>query len=78
MFKIRDFARLAEVSMTTLRYYDEIELLKPIHVNPETDYRFYTIDQLLHLHRILAFKEFGLERTQIAEILSAAKSAAAA
>src|SRR5215472_5519299 len=69
MLKIRDFARLAEVSMTTLRYYDEIGLLKPIHVDPETGYRFYTMDQLPHLHRILAFKELGLGLTQIAEIL---------
>ena len=46
--------------MTTLRYYDEIGLLKPIHVDLETGYRFYTMDQLPHLHRILAFKELGL------------------
>jgi DNA-binding transcriptional MerR regulator len=69
MLKIRDFARLAEVSMPTLRYYDEIGLLKPVHVDPETGYRFYTMDQLPHLHRILAFKELGLELTQIARIL---------
>lgn len=69
MLKIRDFARLAEVSMTTLRYYDEIGLLKPIHVDPESGYRYYTMDQLPHLHRILAFKELGLGLTQIAEIL---------
>jgi len=69
MLKIRDFARLAEVSMTTLRYYDEIGLLKPIQVDPETGYRFYTMDQLPYLHRILAFKELGLGLTQIVEIL---------
>ena len=38
MLKIRDFAKLAEVSMTTLRYYDEIGLLKPIHVDPATGF----------------------------------------
>ncbi len=70
MLKIRDFARLAEVSMATLRYYDEIDLLRPAHVDPETAYRFYTIDQLPHVHRILAFKELGLELNQIIAILS--------
>ena len=69
MLKIRDFARLAEVSMTTLRYYDEIGLFKPVHVDEENGYRFYSIDQLPQFHRILAFKELGLELTQIAEIL---------
>ncbi len=56
--------------MTTLRYYDEIGLLKPIQVDPETGYRFYTMDQLPYLHRILAFKELGLGLTQIVEILN--------
>lgn len=70
MLKIRDFARLAEVSMATLRYYDEIGLLKPIQVDPATGYRFYTIDQLPQLHRILAFKELGLGLAQIVEILA--------
>lgn len=69
MLKIRDFAKLAEVSMTTLRYYDEIDLLKPIHVDPATGYRFYTMDQLPHLHRILAYKELGLGLTEIVRIL---------
>ena len=69
MLKIRDFAKLAEVSMTTLRYYDEIGLLKPIRVDPENGYRFYTMDQLPFLHRILALKELGLGLTQIAQIL---------
>ncbi len=55
--------------MTTLRYYDEIGLLKPISVDPETGYRFYTMDQLPYLHRILALKELGLGLTQIAQIL---------
>ena len=55
--------------MPTLRYYDEIGLLKPIHVDPETGYRFYTMDQLPYLHRILALKELGLGLTQIAHIL---------
>lgn len=70
MLKIRDFARLGEVSMTTLRYYDEIGLLKPVRVDPETGYRFYTVDQLPYLHRILALKDLGLGLAQIVEILN--------
>jgi DNA-binding transcriptional MerR regulator len=50
-------------------YPNEIGLLKPIHADPETGYRFYTMDQLPHLHRILAFKELGLGLAQIVQIL---------
>ncbi len=69
MLKIHDFARLGEVSTTTLRYYDEIGLLIPASVDPQTGYRFYTINQLSHLHRILALKELGLGLAQITQIL---------
>src|SRR5438874_13645106 len=69
MLKIRDFARLGEVPLSTLRYYDEIGLLRPICVDAETGYRFYTIDQLPRLHRILAFKELGIELGQIGQLL---------
>src|SRR5258707_7166752 len=77
MFKIRDFARLGEVSMTTLRYYDEIGLLKPGRVDPETGYRYYMVDQLPDLHRILALKDLGLELVQVAQILDEGLSAEA-
>ncbi|HTK07155.1 MAG TPA: MerR family transcriptional regulator [Ktedonobacteraceae bacterium] len=69
MLKIRDFARLADISMVTLRHYDEIGLFKPSRVDPETGYRFYTLDQLPQLHRILALKDLGLGLAQIVQIL---------
>ncbi|ANB57352.1 merR regulatory family protein [Anoxybacillus sp. B7M1] len=36
MFKIGEFAKLNKVSVQTLRYYDEIGLLKPIKVDAQT------------------------------------------
>lgn len=69
MFKIRDFAEIAQVSMSMLRYYDEIGLFKPAHVDPLTGYRFYSIDQLLRLNRILALKDLGLELALIVQFL---------
>lgn len=69
MLKIRDFAEIAQVPPSTLRYYDEIGLFKPAHVDPETSYRFYSMDQLLRLNRILALRDLGLDLTQIAVLL---------
>ena len=45
MFKIGDFAKLSCVSVKTLRYYDELGLLKPAHVDHFTGYRYYSADQ---------------------------------
>jgi DNA-binding transcriptional MerR regulator len=69
MLKIGDFSRIARVSVQTLRYYDDLGLLKPVAVDPLTGYRFYTFDQLPRLHRILALKDLGLRLEEVARLL---------
>jgi DNA-binding transcriptional MerR regulator len=69
MFKIRDFARLSQVSVRTLHYYDQLGLLKPVRVDPFTGYRYYGAEQLPRLNRILALKDLGLSLEQIAHLL---------
>jgi DNA-binding transcriptional MerR regulator len=69
MLKIGDFSSLAQVSIKTLRYYDERGLLSPAHVDPETGYRYYSASQLSRLHHILALKDFGFSLEQIATCL---------
>ncbi len=69
MFKIGDFSKLSQVSVKTLRYYDELGLLKPVEVDRFTGYRYYSADQLPRLNRILALKDLGLSLDQIATLL---------
>jgi DNA-binding transcriptional MerR regulator len=69
MFKIGDFSRLGQVSVRMLRHYDDLDLLKPAHIDPFTDYRYYTIEQLPRLNRILALKDLGLPLEEIAALL---------
>lgn len=69
MFKIGDFSRISQVTVKTLRFYDQIGLLHPVHVDDCTGYRYYVADQLSRLHRILALKELGLTLEQIAEAM---------
>jgi DNA-binding transcriptional MerR regulator len=70
MFRIGDFARVCQVTTKTLRYYDEIGLLKPDHIDPFTGYRYYTMSQLPRLNRILALKDLGLSLEETRRILS--------
>jgi DNA-binding transcriptional MerR regulator len=70
MIKIGDFARLSQVSVVTLRYYDEMDLLKPIKVDTFTGYRFYSAEQLPLLNRILALKDLGFSLEQIKLMLA--------
>ena len=75
MIKIGDFARLSQVSVVTLRYYDEMDLLKPVKVDTFTGYRFYAADQLPRLNRILALKDLGFSLEQIKLMLTDGLSA---
>ncbi|WP_339267357.1 helix-turn-helix domain-containing protein [Paenibacillus sp. FSL R5-0470] len=69
MFKISVFSRLSKVSLKTLRYYDQIGILKPRKVDHDTCYRYYSADQLLELNRILIYKELGFTLPQIKQLL---------
>ncbi len=69
MLRIGDFSKLSLVSVKTLRYYDELGLLKPVRVNEFTGYRYYAVEQIPRLNRILALKDLGLSLEQIAGLL---------
>ena len=69
MLKIGDFSKLSRVSIRMLRHYDEIGLLKPVWIDPESGYRYYSADQLPVAGRINALKDMGFGLAVIAEIL---------
>lgn len=70
MLSIGDFSKLAQVSIRTLRLYDALDLLKPVSVDRSTGYRYYSVDQLPRINRILMLKELGLSLEQIAKLLA--------
>ena len=69
ILKIGEFARVGQVSIATLRHYDQCGLLKPNALDPDTSYRYYSLDQLARLNRILALKELDFPLEQIARLL---------
>src|SRR5260370_7213909 len=69
MFSIGEFARLGGVSVRTLRHYDEIGLLRPATVDPDTGYRGYSAARLGQISRIIALKELGLSLAQVRRLL---------
>ncbi len=70
MLKIGDFARLAQVPVKTLRYYDDLGLVTPARVDATTGYRYYSLEQLPRLNRLLALKELGFSLEQIGRVLN--------
>jgi DNA-binding transcriptional MerR regulator len=69
MYGIGTVARLAQVSVRTLRHYDDLALLKPAHVDPVTGYRHYTPDQVLRLHRILVLRDLGVPLSEVGRLI---------
>ena len=69
MIRIGDFSKLSRVPVKTLRYYDQMNLLKPVEVDAFTGYRLYEYSQLSTLNRILALKELGFSLEEIGRLL---------
>ncbi len=53
-------SKLKNVSIKSLRYYDQIGILKPAFVNTETNYRYYTESQLYLLDAITVCIKLGI------------------
>lgn len=65
LYKIGEFAKLTNIPVKTLRYYDEINLLKPEEIDLFSGYRYYGDKQKEDLEIILALKEAGFSLEEI-------------
>ena len=52
MMTIKEFAKLCSCNAQTLRYYDKIDLLKPVKVDPWSGYRYYAPTQAIDFVKI--------------------------
>ncbi|MCI7261749.1 MAG: MerR family transcriptional regulator [Clostridiaceae bacterium] len=68
LFKIGEMAQMNHVSTQTLRLYARNKLLEPEYLDPETGYRYYTLDQCAKLDLIRALKSCRLSLDRIKEI----------
>src|SRR6266702_6436875 len=67
-YRIGEFAYLGGVSAKTLRFYDEIGLLRPASVDSRKGYRHYLPQQLEELASILALKNLGVSLAKLREL----------
>jgi DNA-binding transcriptional MerR regulator len=74
-YRIGEFAALGGVSRKTLRFYDEMGLLRPASVDPRTRYRRYLPEQLEDLASILALKDLGVSLAEVHSLINKKGSA---
>lgn len=65
LYKIGDFSKLTNLSIRTLRYYDDIDLFKPKEIDLFTNYRYYSSDQLEELQIIKDLQDVGFSLEEI-------------
>lgn len=68
MYKIGEFSKLTGVPVKTLRYYDEIGLFKPSHIE-DSNYRYYEEYQIDEIKYILSLKKLNLSLQEIKEYI---------
>jgi DNA-binding transcriptional MerR regulator len=64
-YRIGTFAEVGGVSTKTLRFYEQVGLLRPTRVDPRTRYRFYRPQQLEELAAIVELKDAGASLADI-------------
>ncbi len=68
-YTVNKLGRIAGVSTRTLRYYDEIGLLKPARIN-SSGYRIYGKEQVETLQQIMFYRELGVSLDDIGGIIN--------
>ncbi|MBO0454934.1 MerR family transcriptional regulator [Candidatus Enterococcus murrayae] len=69
MFKIGEFSKISNTTVRTLDHYAALGLLKPKEIDDQTNYRYYSADQLSQLNQIKLLQQTGLPLKTIKEII---------
>lgn len=68
-YQIGEVSKICNIPIKTLRYYDEIGLLIPRKIDPDSNYRYYSNDQMTLVLVIKHFKEAGFSLKEIKALL---------
>ena len=65
LIKIGELADFSGISTKALRVYEKMELIKPVKVDEETGYRYYSPDQVKDVEALLEWKDMGFSLKEI-------------
>ena len=70
LFKIGEMSRIFHVSVSSLRHYENIGLLRPEYTDEQTGYRYYSTRQFETLDTIRYLRKLGLPLTEISSFVN--------
>ena len=65
-FLISEFAKLRGININSLRYYEKLGILKPAYVDEKTNYRYYSVEQISLLNKIILCIQLGISLKEMA------------
>ena len=68
LLTIKEFSELSGVEATTLRYWDDVGLFSPIMRNPDNNYRYYSMPQLIALNFITVLSDLNISLKTIGDL----------
>jgi len=69
LLSIGEFARLSRLSPKALRLYDQLQLLVPMRVDPDSGYRWYDTGQLDRARLVATLRQLGVPLTRVKTIV---------
>jgi DNA-binding transcriptional MerR regulator len=67
-FSIGEVAKIKDITIKALRYYHKMGILIPKHIDESTGYRYYSIDQFIHIDIIKSCRELNTSIVELQEI----------
>lgn len=60
LLSIGELSRIRNVNVQSLRYYEKLGILIPSYINPESGYRYYSLEQIMILDTIILCIDLGI------------------
>ena len=68
-FTISEFAKLRDININSLRYYEKLGLLKPAFIDENNGYRYYSAEQVTLLNKIILCIQLGISLKEMVGFL---------
>ncbi len=68
-FTISEFAKLRNININSIRYYEKLGLLKPAIIDEKSGYRYYSAEQVSILNKIILCIQLGIPLKEMVEFL---------
>lgn len=70
LLSIGKVSKLTGASIKSLRYYEEIDILKPAYIDPNTRYRYYSFNQTYFIEVLLLCIDFEIPLKEVSSFIN--------